>query len=100
MTSVLPNVRVDRARRLHSTFDSINQVEKEAIRALVQRLVGRVVAFNLQLPLAASNYLPATLENTIFSKNSSLGEIKFSENPLKFEWLENSIWMADSLLSG
>src|SRR5512132_1179320 len=34
------NVRVGRARRLHSTFDSIAQVAKGAARAPVQRLVG------------------------------------------------------------
>jgi hypothetical protein len=34
-----PNVWVDRARRLHTTFASIDQVEKEAIRARVQRFV-------------------------------------------------------------
>src|SRR5438105_1196176 len=33
------NVRVDRARRLHSIFASINEVEKESIRATIQRIV-------------------------------------------------------------
>lgn len=57
-----PNVRVDRARRLHSTFDSINQVEKHAPRAPVQRLVRR------ERNLAASFFgalrpLPKTTRN-------------------------------------
>ena len=34
------NVRVDPARRLHSTFDSIDQVAIGAARASVQRFVG------------------------------------------------------------
>src|ERR1044072_4542042 len=34
-----PNVRVDRARGLHPTFNSINQVAKHAPRAPVQRFV-------------------------------------------------------------
>src|SRR5258708_9520238 len=38
-----PNVRLDRARRLHPTFDSINKLEKDATRAPVQRFVRRAL---------------------------------------------------------
>jgi hypothetical protein len=37
------SVRVDRARSLRSTFDSIRQVENEPIRASVQRFVGDII---------------------------------------------------------
>src|ERR1700687_2122640 len=41
------NIAVDRARRLHSTFDSINQVVKHATRAPVQRVVGRDLLYEI-----------------------------------------------------
>jgi hypothetical protein len=39
--SLASHARVDRARRLHSTFDSISQAAKHAPRAPVQRFVCR-----------------------------------------------------------
>jgi len=39
--SLGPNDRVDRARRLHPTSNSINHVEKDAPRAPVRRIVRR-----------------------------------------------------------
>src|SRR5882762_7700089 len=47
-----PNARVDRARRLHTAFDLMNQVPKHAPRAPVQRLVRRVLPFDQKGPIS------------------------------------------------
>jgi hypothetical protein len=53
-----PNVRVDRAQRLHSTFDSINQVAKYASRAPVQG----AAALNTNLLDPIANVYTQTLD--------------------------------------
>src|SRR2546428_6722590 len=57
-----PNVRVERARRLHTTFDSINQVAKRLTRPPVQRSIRPQRSLALRLP-GALRKVPKTTRN-------------------------------------
>src|SRR6267142_5743203 len=70
------NGGVDRARRFHSTFDSINQVTKHATRAPVQRFVmphsrGRTL-YDAKTPAAGTTAAAVRTNETIATRSTWL----------------------------